>query len=155
LDLQADLERVGRGQDAALAELRGLIQEALSHLGRAGMASGEVHPRHSFSIRSEDERRAVHPLLAPHRQLPAEQRQAAPGLLNGLGKLQLGTGDLVGARETFDEVALAVAEPPARAEARFNAYRVCLAARRYDDALASIRDAARDDPARFAPFPLQ
>ena len=155
LDLRAELERLGGAQQNAVGELRRLVEEVMGHLARAGMTTGEVHRQHSFSIRGEDERRAVGQLLGRYRQLPEQQRRALPALLNGLGKLQIGAGDLAGARQSFDEVAQAVAEPSVRAEARFNAYRASLAAGRLDEALAAIRDAAASDPGRFAPFPLQ
>ena len=43
---------------------------------------------------------------ARFRQLPAaEQKLVAPALLNGLGKVQLGTGDYAGATKSFTETA--------------------------------------------------
>jgi TPR repeat protein len=119
------------------------------------MPFGEVRPEHSFSIRSEDERRAVKQLLARFRQLPAEEQKRLPALLNGLGKLQLGAGDFAGARETFVEVARTVPEDAARAEASYNAYRAALEEQHWDEALQAITEAAQLDPARFTPFPLR
>jgi len=78
-----------------------------------------------------------------------------PALLNGLGKLQMGTGDFPEARQTFGAVAVAVTEPAARAEACFNAYRAALEERRYDEALKAVRQAADLDARRFLPFPLR
>ena len=77
------------------------MQEVLNRVSQAGMHKGEVKPQHSFSIRSEDERTAVKQLLARFRQLPAQQQHQVPALLNGLGKLQFGSQDFEGARQTF------------------------------------------------------
>jgi serine/threonine protein kinase len=119
------------------------------------MQKGEVKPQHSFSIRNEDERNAVKQLLARFRQMPSEEQRQFPALLNGLGKLQIGSGDFDGARRTFVAVAESVTEATAQAEAQFNAYRAALEEKKWDDALAAIEKAATLDSQRFAPFPLQ
>jgi tRNA A-37 threonylcarbamoyl transferase component Bud32 len=155
LDLQAEMQRLGALQLANVEEVHSLLVQVQQHLGRAGMQRGEVRPQHSLSLRGEDERRAVRALLARFRRLPADEQRRVPALLNGLGKLQLGTGDFEAARGTFAEVAGAVADPPGRAEAAANSYRAALEQRRWDDALGALTQAARLDPARFAPFPLQ
>jgi tRNA A-37 threonylcarbamoyl transferase component Bud32 len=119
------------------------------------MQKGEVKPQHSLSIRSEDERNVVKQLLARFRQLPADQQHKLPALLNGLGKLQIGSGDFDGARQTFLTVAQNSRETTAQAEAQFNAYRAALEEKKWGDALAAIEKAASLDAQRFAPFPLQ
>jgi tRNA A-37 threonylcarbamoyl transferase component Bud32 len=155
LDLQGELQRLGGLQLANAEEVRALLVQVQQHLSRAGMQRGEVRPQHSFSVRGEDERRAVKALLARFRRLPADEQRRVPALLNGLGKLQLGTGDFEAARGTFAEVAGHVADPSGRAEAAANAYRAALEQKRWDDALEAIALAAHLDPARFAPFPLR
>jgi hypothetical protein len=154
-DLQAELQRLGGLHLAGADEVRRLLQEVLAHLARAGMQPGEVRPHDSFSIRGEDERRLVKQLLARFRQLPAGEQRQVPALLNGLGQLQVGAGEFAAARQTFAEVAGAVADPAARAEASYNAYRAALEGRKWDDALAAVRQAAESAPGRFAPFPLR
>jgi formylglycine-generating enzyme required for sulfatase activity len=154
LDLQAELQRLGGLHLVNADEVRGLLLQVQQHLTRIGMQRGEVHPNHSSIIRSEDERRAVKALLARFRQLPPEEQQQVPALLNGLGKLQVGAGDFTAARQTFIEVVEVAENPAARAEASFNAYRAALEERKWDAALEALRQAAALDPGRFAPFPL-
>jgi formylglycine-generating enzyme required for sulfatase activity len=154
LDLHAELEALAATQQAGTDDLRRLMREALDRLARLGMQVGELRPRDSFSIRGEDERAAVKLLLVRFRQLPPEQRGRAPALLNGLGKLQVGAGEFAAARLTFTEVARTVPDDAARAEASCNAYRAALEERRWDEALAALRQAAALDRARFTPFPL-
>src|SRR5262249_31091228 len=136
-------------------ELRRLMLDVLNRVSQIGMQKGEVKPHHSFSIRSEDERDAVKRLLARFRQLPLEQQKQVPALLNGLGKLQFGSQDFDGARQTFVAVAEKVHDTAAQAEAQFNAYRAALEEKKWADALAAIQQAATLDTQRFAPFPLQ
>ena len=138
-----------------MTELRGLVEKVLALLDQVGMHHGEVRPRHSFSIRGESEKRLTQQLLEQYRRLSAERQRHLPALLNGLGKLQIGTGDFPGARQTFLEVAGTVSDDPARAEASYNAYRAALEEKRWSDALAAITQAAVSDPARFALFPAQ
>jgi predicted Zn finger-like uncharacterized protein len=154
LDLQAELQRLGDLHLANTGEVRSLLLEVQGRLGQAGMQRGEVKPQHSFSIRGEDERRAIKALLDRFRQLPAEQQVLVPALLNGLGKLQIGTGDFGGARQTFAVVAESVQGPSDKAEAHYNAYRAALEQKQWDEALAAIQQAETCDPRRFAPFPL-
>ena len=154
LDLQAELQRLGGLHLANAGEVRTLLEQVLPHLGQAGMARGEVRPGNSCSIRGEDERRAVKALLARFRRLPAEEQRQAPALLNGLGKLQVGAGDFAEARQTFTEVVQVVGDPSDKAEASFNAYRAALEEKKWDAALAALREAGSHDPQRFAPFPL-
>ena len=55
-----------------------------------------------------------------------------------------GAGDFDAARQTFAEVAAAVAGPADQAEARYNAYRAALEEREYEAALAALTEAARE-----------
>ena len=155
LDIQVELQRIGGMNLANADEVRRLMQEVLNRVSQVGMQKGEVKPQHSFSIRSDDERSAVKQLLARFRQLPAQQQHQVPALLNGLGKLQFGSGDFDGARETFVAVATDVHDSAAQAEAQFNAYRSALEEKKWDDALVAIQKAALLDSQRFAPFPMQ
>jgi len=155
LDLQVELQRLGSLHLANADEVRHLIEEVLNRVSQAGMQKGEVKPQHNFSIRSEDERSAVKQLLARFRQLPIHQQNQVPALLNGLGKLQFGSQDFDGARQTFVAVAEEVHDVAAQAEAQFNAYRAALEEKKWDVALAAIQKAASLDSQRFAPFPMQ
>ena len=154
LDLHVELQRLGGLHLTNGAEVRHLVEQVLSRLDQAGMRQGEVRAQHSFSIRSEDERRAVKQLLARFRELPADEQHQAHALLNGLGKLQVGAGDFGEARQTFVEVAGAVRDKEAQAEACHNAYRAALEERKLDEALAALLKAAELSTQRFAPFPL-
>src|SRR5262249_12713091 len=117
------------------------LRDAVARLSRLQMDAGAVRPEHSFSIRSEDERQAVRQLLDRYRRLPAAERTHLPALLNGIGKLQVGAGDFAAAGETFGEAAALVAEPGARAEIHYNAYRAALEERDYARALAALQAA--------------
>jgi formylglycine-generating enzyme required for sulfatase activity len=155
LDMQAELQRLGRMNANGADEVRGLLCEVLQRVSKVGMQSGEVRPQHSLSIRSEDERAAVKQLLARFRQLPSEQQMQHPALQNGLGKLQIGTGDFDGARQTFLAVADDIHDATAKAEVHYNAYRAALEENKWADALVAIQKASSLDSQRFAPFPMQ
>ncbi len=154
LSLQAEMQRLTCLHLADAGEIRSLLEQVQQHLAHLGMQQGEVRPQHSFSIRGDDERRAVKVLLERFRRLPGEEQRQVPALLNGLGKLQVGAGDFGGASQTFHEVVRNLADPAGLAEGFFNAYRAALEERKWDAALEAIRQAASLDPGRFAPFPL-
>jgi formylglycine-generating enzyme required for sulfatase activity/tRNA A-37 threonylcarbamoyl transferase component Bud32 len=155
LDIQLEMQRISSMNLANGEVIRRLEQEVLNQVSQAGMYKGEVKPHHTFSIRSEDERTAVKQLLARFRQMPSEQQKQCPALLNGLGKLQIGSGDFDGARQTFETVSQNVTDATAQAEAQFNAYRAALEEKKWDVALVAIQKAASLDSQRFAPFPMQ
>ncbi len=154
LDLQAEQLR-SVGLHLANAETLRILREQVQQLlGQVGMARGEVGPGNSCSIRGEEERRSVKALLARFRELPVEEQRRMPALLNGLGRLQYGAGDHAEARQTFSEVVQVVGDPSGKAEAAFNAYRAALEEKKWDAALAALREAGSHHPQRFAPFPL-
>ena len=155
LDLHTTVQQLGGLHLANAEEVRSLLVQVQHHLSLAGMQRGEVRHQHSLSICGEEERRAVKALLARFRQLPADEQRQVPALLNGLGKLQVGIGDFEQAKQTFGEVAQNQDDPAAKAEAAFNAYRVALEQRKWDEALEAIRQAASLAPQRFTPFPMQ
>jgi hypothetical protein len=155
LDLHAEVQRLSGLQLANVAEFRAILTQVQMQLSQAGIQRGEIRPQNSFSIGNEDDRRAVKALLARLHQLPAEDRAKLPALLNGVGKLQVGTGDFEGAKQTFSEVVAAVPDTTAKAEACFNAYRAALEGRNWLAALQAIQEAASLEPHRFAPFPLE
>jgi tetratricopeptide (TPR) repeat protein len=154
LDPQAELKRLDALRLTNVAEARALLQELLARLGPLGMQQGELRPRDALVLRDEEERRGAGALLARFRQLPAAEQTRLPALLNGLGKLHHAAGDFEAAKTIFVEVTWAAAEPPTRAEARWNGHRTALEQRKWDEALAALHEAATLDPERFAPFPL-
>ena len=118
-----------------------------------------VHAGDSLSIRSDFERQKVKEFLSHYRQMPESVKAAAPALLNGLGKLQVATGDYQSAQEAFTRVAELSPDDKSCAEGHYNAYRAALeraaaGESSYPDALAELQLALRFDPARFTPFPL-
>jgi serine/threonine protein kinase len=148
LDVKRELQRQGQQmQELGDAVLRALQQH---HLEKRTLHTGD-----SLSIRDEDERRLVKDLVRRYRSLPAEQRQQMPALLNAVGKLEVVTGEFESAQRDFRQLAQMVPDSPARAEAAHNAYLAALERRAWDDALAELNEAARLDPARFAPFPTE
>jgi serine/threonine protein kinase len=147
LDIKAEVQRQGRQvQELGQAVLTVLQQHRLD---RRALNAGD-----SLSLSNESERQLVKALLARYRGLPEEQRRLGPALLQGVAKLEVIAGDFDAAQRDFQEVAGLVAEPAARAEAQYNAYRTCLEQRDWTEALLALRQAASLDPERFAPFPL-
>jgi hypothetical protein len=154
LDLQSEFQRVSKQNLADADEVRRLMQAVLNRVGEVGMQKGEVKPNHSFTIRNEGERDAVKQLLAHFRQMPVAQQRQLPALLNGLGKLQIGSGDFHGAGQTFLAVAESAGDKAAQAEAYYNAYRAALEEKKWNAAIAAIEKAVTLDKQRFALFPL-
>jgi tetratricopeptide (TPR) repeat protein len=146
---------IAAGVEATRDEVAQLRKATEELLARVGMRAGEVRPEHSFSVRSDGERRAIKVLLERFRQLPNEQQAQVPDLLNGLGKLQVGAGDFAGAQNSFSRVAEMAPDELVRAEGHFNAYRVALEQKKSDEALMHLRQAVALDRGRFAPFPLE
>ncbi len=147
LDLKAEQQRQGQVLGELYQAMAGLLeQNKLQHR--------TVHQGDSLSIRDAKERQAVKDLLARYRSLSAEQRQAAPALLNGLGKLELAIGEFDVAQRAFAQAAAYAPTPAAKAEAHYNAYRAALERKDFDRALAELLRAATLDPARFLPFPM-
>jgi serine/threonine protein kinase len=148
LDVKAELQRQGQ-------QMQELGEAVLRALGQHHLEKRALHTGDSLSIRDEAERRLVKDLVRRYRSLPAEQRQQMPALLNAVGKLEVVTGEFESAERDFRELAGMVEEVPARAEAAHNAYLAALERRAWDDALVALKEAARLDPARFAPFPME
>jgi serine/threonine protein kinase len=147
LDIKAEVQRQGRQvQELGQAVLAVLQQRRLD---RRALNAGD-----SLSLSNESERQLVKALLARYRGLPEEKRRQWPALLQGVAKLEVIAGDFDAAQRDFQQVAGLVADPSARAEAQFNAYRACLEQRDWTEALMALRQAASLDPERFAPFPL-
>ncbi len=148
LDVQQELVEQGR-------QNRSLYQAVLDLQRRLDLMQTEVRPRDSLSIRSDTERRLVRQVVAQYRQLPSDERERLPALLNAIGKLEVAAGAFEAAERDFASVAALVTDAPARAEAHHNAYRAALERRDWDSALREFRQALKLDPGRFAPFPLE
>ncbi len=153
LDMRSEMEKM-RGDH------HDLYAKVLQMLEQQQMHQRPVHAGDSLSIRSDHERAKVKDFLARYRQMPEEQRRTAPALLNGLGKLQVATGDYQSAQEAFTRVAEISPDAQSRAEGHYNAYHAALERAAvengsYQVALAELKMALRFDPARFAPFPLE
>ncbi len=148
LDMKAELARQGR-------QMQELGAQVLRALEQRQLQARELNGNDSLSIRDDDERRLVRDIVRRYRGLPAEERQRMPALLNAVGKLEVVAGNFEEAQRDFREAAALVDDPAAKAEVAYNAYRAALERRAWDDALLSLTEAARGDPARFAPFPLE
>ena len=134
-----------------IGELREDVRQLLQ---QHHLEQRELHPRDSLSLRSEEERELVHRLVARFRELPEEERNEVPALLDNLGKLQMVVGDFDSAQQDFEEAARLSADASARAESFYHAYRAALERRSYEEALESLQEALKLDAKRFAPFPL-
>jgi hypothetical protein len=145
-----DLQDEQRRQGGVLGGLHEQVGELLRFLD---LLRRDLRPGDGRSVSDDGERRRVRDLAARFRALPAEKRRDWPALLNALGKLELTAGDPDAAQSAFAEVAAAVADPAARAEAHFNAYHAALARRDWPPALGQLKASVRLDARRFAPFP--
>jgi tetratricopeptide (TPR) repeat protein len=148
LDLRAELE----GQRD---EVRRLGDAVLAVLQQHQLQRGELRPGDSLAIQDDGERRLVKRLQEHYRGLPPERRQHLPNLLNGLGRLEMATGDFPSAVSDFQTAARLAAGPAARAEAHYHAYRAALECGNWGEALEQLREAARLDPVAFEPFPFE
>jgi tRNA A-37 threonylcarbamoyl transferase component Bud32 len=133
--------------------VQALAQAVRQLLEQHQLQHRELQPRDSLSGRSEGERQLVQQLVTRCRELPEPVRRQLPALIHCLGKQLVVAGDFDGAQRHFQEVATLTAEPRARAEAHYHAYRAALEQRRWDDALAELKRALALDPGRFAPVP--
>jgi len=148
LDLQSEIQ----GQRD---EVRALGVAVLQMLQHHHLQERELQPRDSLAISDPGERQLVKQLLARYRALPQDRRQQLPALLNGVGKLQVGTGAFVPALHDFQEVAGLAADAAAQAEAHYHAHRAALEQAAWADALQHLRQAIERDARRFAPFPVE
>jgi tetratricopeptide (TPR) repeat protein len=150
LDIKAELARQGRQLHLQLQEVGAAILHALEphQLDRRLPRLGDT-----LAVQDEGERRFVRELIGRYRSLPEEERRKLPALLNGVGKLELMSGDPDAARRDFEALAGLVDDRPARAEAQHNRYLAALEEGKWDEALAALRQAMTLDPVRFAPFP--
>ncbi len=147
LDVRAEQQRQGE-------QARDIYNAVLELQNRLDLVQTELRPRDSLSIRNDGERQLVKQLVARYRGLPEQQRRGLPALLNAIGKLEVAAGEFQQAQSDFASVAELVGDPRAKAEAHHNAYRAALERRDWGAALNEVRDAARLDPAHFAPFPM-
>jgi uracil-DNA glycosylase family 4 len=147
LDVRAEQQRQSE-------QARDIYQAVLDMQHKLDLMNREIQPRDSLSIRSDGERSLVKALVARYRGLSEEERGRMPALLNAIGQLEVAAGDFQAARSDFAAVAGMVGDPKAQAEAHANAYRAALEKRDWESALAELREAARLDGARFAPFPM-
>lgn len=108
----------------------------------------------SQSISSDYDRDRARSILARCRDLPPEERQKIPALLNAVGKLGFAINELPEARALFEDVAAVTADQQARGEVRYNTYQVALGQQDWDSALGALKEAAELDPEQFSPFPL-
>ncbi len=116
LDLRSEMETMH-------GENREFCARVLLMLEQQQMHQRPVHAGDSLSIRSDHERQKVKEFLARYRDMPEQEKRAAPALLNGLGKLQVAVGDYQSAHEAFTRVAEISSDAASRAEGHYNAYR--------------------------------
>lgn len=147
LDIKAEVSQ----QSQQIQDLGKLIEQLLV---TRQVVNQPLKPGVSLSIQNEDEHRLIREVIARYRQLPPDQRQQMPALLNGIGKLEVVAGDFTAAQRDFATVAQLVRDDSAAAEAQYNLYLSSLEAKQYDTALTALLQAAKLDPERYEPFPL-
>lgn len=147
LDLQDQME----GQSEQIQQIGQAVQKLLEQYQ---LHRREVHPRDSLSIRNDSERQLVKQVVERYRALPEAERRQVPALLNGIGKLEVVSGDFDAARQDFAAVATLAEDNKLQAEAHFNAYRACLERHDWSNAVQEFVKAVRLDPKRFATFPV-
>jgi hypothetical protein len=129
------LEEV-KGQREDIAAIARTVQELLAE---HRIADRPVQPLDSLSIRSPVQRGQVAGLMTWYQKLPKEQLAQLPALLNGIGKLLHGSGDVSAAQGMFAEVAAMSREAEAKAEAQHNAYLAAVERREWAAALAALK----------------
>jgi len=147
LDLQEQL----RGQSEQIRQLGQDLQHFLAH---KHMHLREVRPHDSFAVASEGELEAVRGLIERYRALPEPDRRRLPALLNAVGKAEVIAGNFEAARHDFQQVAALTADVRGCAEAHASAFQAALESEDHATALRELLEAARLDPGRFEPFPL-
>jgi tetratricopeptide (TPR) repeat protein len=149
LDLLTEQRRQGEQLTGLYDVLHQLLKQARL------LECRQIRPEDSCSIRGLPERQRVLELVTQYHALPTETRRSCPALLNSVALLQVAAGQTQAAQEKFEELAtLMVSDPPARAQARFNAYQAALQRRDLPRALEALREAVTLDPVAYAPFPF-
>jgi hypothetical protein len=123
-------------------------------LGRYHLTGRELRPDDTFLAISEEERRLIREVVRSYRALPDAQKSSRVELAFKVGQAEALAGDYAEAKRDFAAVALLTSEPAAQAEAQASACQAALADGDFAQALTSLVETARLDPARFAPFPL-
>ena len=168
LAMEADaarLEGMLGSVEAAIDDVRELVASQSEQLRAVGEAVRELLDRHRLgrrelragdtrTVRDDEDLIAVRSAVARYRALPEAERQGT-ALLNGVGKLEAIAGDLDAAERDFAAASALARDAAGRAEARFNAFRAALEKRDQQGAFVHFQAAMQDDPARFAPFPLE
>jgi serine/threonine protein kinase len=154
------LERQGGRFDEVLDELgdqRRLIEQIDDGVQRLlqAMDARPLRLSDTLALQTPEERDAAREFIRRFRDLPQDQRRQLPELLNRIGKLEVVIGDFRAAERDFAEVAPLTDDPRLKAESQANRFQAALEAGDREAGLAALLEAARLDPARYAPFPLE
>jgi tetratricopeptide (TPR) repeat protein len=126
-----------------------LYQAVLDVQRRLDGLAQQPRPAPGLSIRNDEERQLLQQVLARYRGLPPGQQRQMPGLVQSVARSQVRLGDLAGARALVQTMETFLTDPMDLAEAHYHAFRAALARRDWPKALASFRQAAALDPARW------
>ena len=135
-------------QGASAQDIAEAVRQALA---AHQLEKRAVRPGDSLSIRDNGERAMVRQILSRYRQMPESERSKAPGLLNGIGKLEVLAGDFLAAVGHF-QMAARGGTTGEQAEAHFNAYQMLLETRDWDGAILELGYAVNLDAKQFSPF---
>jgi serine/threonine protein kinase len=145
LDLQAEAQRQGPPD---------LYEAVLPLLTAHHLADREVRLGDALSAGAE-ERQQIEAAVLQFRALPAEQQAQRPALHHALGKLEVVAGSCETALRDLQAAAGLVADAPkARAAVLMSAYQAALEQNDGPTAVAALQEAAKLDPERWTPFPL-
>jgi tetratricopeptide (TPR) repeat protein len=145
LNLQAEAQRQGPAE---------LYQPVLSLVTAHHLAVREARLGDSLSA-SAEERQQIEAAFLQFRALPAEQQAQRPALQHALGQLEIVAGSYEAALRDLQAVANRVADDPtARAAVLMSAYQAALEQNDGTTAVAALQEAAKLDPGRWTPFPL-
>ncbi|GEM_PF-5358681 len=147
-----DLKQEGSEEHKQIISMLESMQEQLTRMGEQ---KGAIKPTTSFSIQSKQERAVVMEIIRQYRALSDAEKQQFPALVNGIGKLHMGMGQIDAGLSTFSTLAGNLRNPQATAEASFNAYQAALESKNWEAALDHLKQAAKADAERFEPFPLR
>jgi serine/threonine protein kinase len=149
LDIHQEQQKHGDRLDEIYEMLAQLLAQTQMQRRR------EVRPGDTRSIRGPHERARVLELVGRYRGLPETEKRQRPALLHSVALLQVAAGDMEGAQQDFEELAVLVGDDPkAKAQARYNAFQAALARHDYAFALEALCEAAALDPDHYAPFPF-
>jgi formylglycine-generating enzyme required for sulfatase activity/serine/threonine protein kinase len=157
------IERLEAGQQDLRREMA-LQSDQIQVLYRLLLAVGEkqdrlherpLRPKDSLSIQNETVRRQAREAVNRFHALPEQQRRGLTALWSAVARVEFAAGDFDQAQLDFQQQAQVAGDRASRRAAHHGAYLAALEARRWDVALAELKQVVPlDEEKRFVPFPF-